>query len=111
MNPVNVDLETLQQIMDKLPDPPPGGMQRKNALTKDDIMIIAEVVAAVGHGKCAMGFTADEISTIKKLVKTLNGSILAIGYAFLAAIGAGLFALIGWAVKHGIVEAAGKTVK
>jgi len=104
--PINIDLTELQDIMDELADTPEGGEKRRNALTRDDILIIAKVVQAVSHKSCAMGFEPAEIALLKRTIKTINGGILAVGYAFLAAIGAGLVTVIAWAIKHGIIEAA-----
>lgn len=106
MKPVAVDLAELQEIMDDLSDAPPEGEKRKNALTKDDVLIIAKIVQAVSHKSCAMGLTADEIGTLKTAIKTMNKGILVVGYAILGAVGAGIVSLIAWAVKHGILEVA-----
>ena len=103
---INIDLEDLQEIMDGLTDVPEGSEKRRNALTKDDILVIARVVQAVSHKSCAMGFTSNEISMIKRFVGTMNKGILAVGYAILAAVGAGLVSIGWWAVKHGIIEVA-----
>lgn len=103
---ISIDLTDLKDIMDDLLDAPPGSEHRRNALTKDDILIIARVVQAVSHQSCAMGFEPDEIKKIKSFVKTVNGGILAVGYAILATLGAGVVTVIVWAVKHGILEIA-----
>lgn len=103
---ISINLEELQEIMDKLPEPPPGAEKRKHALTKDDVLIIAQVVQAVSHKSCAMGFTVEEIKTVKGVISTVNKGILVVGYAILTALGAGVVTLIGWAVKHGIMDMA-----
>lgn len=108
---INIDLEDLQEIMNKLPDQREGTEKRKYALTKDDVLIIAQVVQAVSHKSCAMGFEVDEIKRLKGFVRTVNGGILAIGYAILATIGAGLVSITIWAVKHGILEVVDTTKK
>lgn len=108
---VSINLTDLQDIMDDLSEAPHGGEKRKNSLTKDDIMIIARVVQAVSHKSCSMGFTIDEISTVKRVITTVNKGILAVGYAFLAAIGAGAVSAVIWAVKHGIIEVAASAQK
>ena len=107
-DPVSISLDDLQDIMEDLPDTPINGEKRKNALTKDDIIIIARIVQAVSHKSCAMGFTADEITLVKKIVNTMNKGILAVGYAIIAAVGAGIVSVSWWAIKHGIVEVAQK---
>lgn len=104
--PINIDLEDLKDIMDDLGDAPAGGEKRRNALTKEDILIIARVVQAVSHQSCAMGFEPEEIRKLKQVIKTVNGGILAVGYAILAAFGAGIVSVTIWAVKHGILEVA-----
>lgn len=101
---VSINLEDLQEIMDSLPDSPAGSEKRRNVLTNDDVLIIARVVRAVSHNSCAMGFTGEEISRVKGFLRLVNGGILAIGYAILAAIGAGLVTVSMWAVKHGIMD-------
>lgn len=105
---LNIDLTELQLIMDDLPDAQPGQEHRQHALTKDDIMIIARVVQAVSHRACTMGLQPEEVKKFKAFIRTLNGGILAIGYAILAAIGAGLMSALWWAIKHGIIEVAQK---
>lgn len=103
---VNIDLQDLQDIMDDLPEPPAGNEKRKHVLTKDDIIIIARIVQAVSHRSCAMGLEADEIKKIKTFFRVLNGGILAVGYAILAAIGAGIVSAVVWAIKHGVIDIA-----
>lgn len=99
-----IDLEELQEIMELLPEQSKTE-NRKNALTRDDVLVIARVVQAISHKTCPR-FTADEVTFIKKIVNTVNKGILAVGYAVLAAIGAGLVSLAWWAAKHGIAEIA-----
>lgn len=103
---INIDLTDLQEIMDKLPDPPPGSEKRQNALTKSDVLIIAQIVRVVSHKSCAMGFTQDEITTVKRVILNMNRGILVVGYSILTAIGAGMVSLIWWSVKHGLIEVA-----
>lgn len=104
--PISIDLTDLQDIMDELPDAPTDGEKRRNNLTKNDILIIARVVQAVSHKSCAVGFTRDEITRIKQITGALNKGILAVGYAVLAAVGAGIVSVSAWAIKHGIFEIA-----
>ena len=104
---IKIDLTELQAIMDGLPPQPAGAEKRKHALTPDDIIIIAKVVQAVSHKSCAMGFTPDEISTVKRLVGTMNKGILVVGYAIMAAVGAGVV----WILKNGIADAFHKGAK
>lgn len=103
---VSINLEDLQDIMDSLPETPAGQEKRRNVLTKDDVLVIARVVQAVSHNQCAMGFTSEEIGRVKSFLRLVNGGILAIGYAILAAIGAGIVSISVWAAKHGIAEIA-----
>lgn len=105
---VSINIEDLQEIMDGLPDAPAGSEKRRNVLTKEDVLVIARVVQAVSHNSCAMGFTPEEISRVKGFLRLVNGSILAIGYAILAAFGAGIVSVSIWAAKHGIAEIASK---
>lgn len=107
-DPINISLTALQDIMDDLPENP-DGERRRNNLTRDDVLIIARVVQAVSHERCAMGFTPEEITRIKSVMNILNKGILAIGYSVLAAIGAALVSAVIWSVKHGILEAAQTT--
>lgn len=108
---IKIDLEELQEIMDEIGDTPVGSEKRKNTLTPADVLIIAKIVQAVSHKSCAMGLTKEEISTVKRVVGTMNKGILVVGYAILSAIGAGIVSLIWWSVKHGIIEVANKGAK
>lgn len=101
-----IDLDDLQEIMSSLPEPP-GEEKRRNTLTRDDVIVIARIVRAVSHKVCPR-FTPEEITLVKRVVSTLNKGILAVGYAVLAAIGAGIVSIAWWAVKHGIAEVAAK---
>ena len=101
---ISIDLTDLEDIMEDLTDGPAGEEKRKNVLTRSDVLVIARIVQAVSHKTCAMGFTPDEIGKVKTALKVLNGGILAVGYSILAAVGAGIVAVVVWAVKHGILE-------
>ncbi len=108
---VNIDLLELQDIMDDLQDPPPGAEKRKNALTKDDIIIIARIVQAVSHKSCTRGLTEDEVDKWKFMVNAFNKGILAIGWLVLSTVVVACLSAAGWAIKHGIIEIAGSANK
>jgi hypothetical protein len=101
---ISIDLKALDDIMSDLTDAPENSEKRKNALTKNDVLIIAKIVKAMSHTTCAMGFEPEEIAKVKTILKVLNGGILAVGYSILAAVGAGMVALSVWSIKHGILE-------
>ena len=88
-----VDIDELQDIMDELPEAPDGGEKRKNALTKDDVLIIARVVKAVSHQKCER-FSDDEVQTVRRFTIIINKTANAIGMAVLVAVGAGVVGIV-----------------
>ncbi len=88
-----VDIDELLDIMDELPEAPDGVEKRKNALTKDDVLIIAHVVKAVSHQKCER-FSDDEVQTVRRFTILINKTASAIGMAVLVAVGAGVVAII-----------------
>lgn len=90
---LTIDLEDLQDIMDELPDTPNTVEKRKNALTKDDVLIIARVVKAVSHQKCER-FSDDEVQTVRRFTIIINKTANAIGMAVLVAVGAGVVAIV-----------------
>ncbi len=103
---MSIALEDLQEIMEMLPDPPASGEKRHNALTRDDVLIIAKIIQAMSHNECSMGLTPEEIGKIKTAVQLVNKGILGIGWLILAAVVAGLLKATWWGVQHGILEAA-----
>ena len=90
---LTINLEDLQDIMSELPDTPDGSEKRRNALTKDDILIIARIVKAVGHQQCGR-FTEDEVITVKKHIGYFNKTATAIGTAILFVITSGIVVVI-----------------
>jgi hypothetical protein len=101
---MSIDLDALNDIMKMLPDTPETSEKRKNALTRDDVMIIAKVVQAMGHKTCAMGFEPEEIDKLKTILNIVNRGILGIGWLIVATVTVACLTGIGWAMKHGIVE-------
>ncbi len=90
---LTVDLEDLQDIMNELPDTPNTAERRKNALTKDDILIIAHVVKAVSRSQCGR-FTDDEVITMKKHIGYFNKTANAIGTAILFVLTSGIIVIV-----------------
>lgn len=101
---MSIDLGDLQEIMKMIPEVPAGVEQRKNALTRDDIMIIAKIVQAMSHNSCAMGFTTEEIGRIKTALNLVNKGILGVGWLIIAAITAGVIKATWWGIQHGILS-------
>jgi hypothetical protein len=108
---INIDLEELQDIMEDLQEAPAGSEKRRNALTRDDIMIIARVVQAVSHKSCTRGLTEDEVGKWKFVCGTFNKGILAVGWLLVAAVIGGIMRGAWWAVQHGIMEVATEAAK
>lgn len=90
-NNVIINLEDLEDIMGSLPDNP--GEKRKNALTKDDVLIIARIVKALAHQQCGR-FTNDEVTTVKKHIGYFNKTANAIGTAFLFIIASSVAVIV-----------------
>lgn len=100
---MSIDLVDLQEILKLLPDTPPGGEKRTNALTQSDVLIIAKIVQAMSHTSCAMGLTPEEIGRLKTALSIVNKSILGIGWLIIAAIVGGLMKATWWGIQHGLL--------
>lgn len=106
---LTINLEDLQEIMGDLE--PTDGERRKHSLTKDDVLIIARIVQAVGGHNCARGFEENEVTIIKKLVAVFDKGAMAIGWLVVSAIVTAIIGLVMLGLKHSIHEIAVKGVK
>ena len=104
--PMNIDLEELQEILRMIPEPPNAGEKRQNALTHDDIVVIAKIVQSMSHKSCAMGFQPEEIARVKTILSIMNKSILGIGWLVVATITAAILKAAWWGIAHGVIETA-----
>lgn len=65
--------------------------RRQRTLTEDDLNAIIEAVKV--HGKCNMGLTFGEVTTVKKLLRAFNGAATLVGGLVITAIVGGLIAI------------------
>lgn len=110
-NSINIDLNELSEIMAMLPDTSGQGEQRKNALTRADVMVIAKIVQATSHKVCAMSFTPEEVGKVKTVLSICNKGILGVGWTIMTTIVVAALTAAGWAIKHGIMDIADSAKK
>lgn len=65
--------------------------RRQKILTDEDLAAIIEAIAV--HNKCNMGLTADEVTTLKRLLKAFNGAATLVGGLIITAIVGGIIAI------------------
>lgn len=100
-----IKLDDLQEIMSNLES-------GNHTLTRDDIMLVAQVAAMINHQSCPFGFQRDEVTFVRSALKRGKWFIYIVGLtAITSVVGGctvGAWKVTVWLSKLGAVDAATK---
>lgn len=108
MSPSTINLDNLQEVM--------KGLENGNhTLTRDDIILVAQVAALINHQSCPFGFEREEVDTVKSVLKRGKWIIYVIGLTVLTSVIGGCITVAWktslWLGKLGAIDAATTTLK
>lgn len=103
MTPSTINLDSLQEIMKGLED-------GNHTLTRDDIILVAQVATLINHQSCPFGFKREEVDTVRSVLKRGKWVVYVVGLTVLTSMVGGC-ATLAWKVsiwlgKLGALDAA-----
>ena len=100
-----INLDDLQEIISSLE-------QGEHTLTRDDILIVAQVAALINHQSCPFGFQQDEVATVRTVLKRGKWFVYVVGLTVITTTIGGCVAatwkITAWLSKLGALDAATK---
>lgn len=98
-----IKLDDLEEIMKSLE----GG---NHILTRDDIILVAQVAAKISHQSCPFGFQREEVDTVRSVLKRGKWVVYIVGLTVITSVVGGCTAItwktVVWLSKLGAIDAA-----